>query len=209
MKNKIVIILSKLLVLASCNFGDTSQLDKCLKATIKENNCFIALTAEEVADIKSVKLKTQCINDSALFYGKVMYDFLMNTNTENLYFDRYLIFSSSDQEILSFDKIESMIILEKKKLFDKLISDIKNKSFKNVYQLFSYEIKNESNFEEFVSQIEPLIVKGYKTFEGFTIVSEAGQKYLSFAMSNNGNNRIIITFLMDFSKDDIYGYSIE
>jgi hypothetical protein len=208
MKNKFLISLTitHAVLLLGCNLGETSKLEKSLKVVIKENDCLIGLKSTKTNNTKHLVLTTKCENNSSLFYGKVLFDYISNINKDGLYFDNYTIENNSNQEIISFNKDEWRVILDKEKLFNKVVNKLENKNFKDCYELLADEIKTQIEFEDFKSSIVPLINDNYKQFEGLTLLSQEGKKYISFSRTN-GINRVIITFLLDLDDDVIYGYS--
>lgn len=167
----------------------------------------IGLKSTSENNSKKLLLTTQCKNTSALFFGKVIFDFAINAGKENLHFDEYSIQTSSNQEIVSINDSELKIILKKKKLFDEVVDDAQRKNFKMTYKLLRDEIKAETNYEQFVSAIEPNLKINYVEFDGFVLNSENGEEYITFSRSN-GKKRIIVSFFLD-SSDTIVGYSLE
>lgn len=208
MKSRFLIILTLLQILSSCDLGETAKLDSCLKATIHENNCSIALKSTNTNNQKDLILTTQCESDSILFYGKVLYDFVSNLSKEKVHFDNYSIQNNSSQELLSFDKNEWEIISAKKKLFDKVVDGLQNRNYKKMYDLLNVEIKSQLSYEDIKATIEPSLKSKYNKFEGLTLMSVDGEKYISLSRTN-GKHRILITFSFAKSIDTIYGYSLE
>ncbi|AEA43380.1 hypothetical protein [Fluviicola taffensis] len=210
MKNKFLIILAiaQVIFFSSCNLKETSILDKSLKTTIDENSCLIALKSTSDNNKRNVVLTTQCESDSILFYGKVLYDFVSNLSKEGVHFDNYSIQNISNQELVSFDKNEWIIISAKRKIFDKIVDELQTKNYKKMYALLSTEIKSKISYEDMKSNVKTLLKSKYNKFEGLSLMSVNGEKYISLSRTN-GKNRILITFSFEKSNDKVYGYSLE
>jgi hypothetical protein len=208
MKYKFLIILTFIQFLSSCDLGESAKLEKCLKATIYENNCSITLNRINTNIKKDLVLTTQCENDSILFYGKVLYDFVLNLSKEKIHFDNYSILNNSKQELISFKDIEWGIISEKRDFFNKVVDGLEAKNYKKLYDLLSLKVKSQFSYEAFKRTIEPSLKKKYDKFEGFTLLFVDGDKYISFSKTN-GKHRILITLSFEKSVDIIYGYSLE
>ena len=193
--------------LSSCNISETASLDKCLKATIEENNCMIALKSSERKGVKTLLLNTQCGNYSNMFYGKVLYDFRMNAKREKLYFDNYSI-QNNLQDIFSLTKDEFEIILDKKKDFDKTVDELhENDKLRKIYDRLDIKIQGHlkySDFELVTGKIRPT----YDQFEGFTLIELEDGRYVTMSKTN-AKNRVLITYSLTPSQNTIFGFSLE
>jgi hypothetical protein len=208
MKYKFLIILTLIQFLSSCDLGENAKLEKCLKATIYENNCSITLNRINTNNKKDLVLTSQCENDSILFYGKLLYDFVLNLSKEKIHFDNYSILNNSKKELISFNNIEWGVISEKIDFFNRVVDGLEAKNYKKIYDFLSLEVKSQISYEDFKKTLDSSIKTKYDKFEGFTLLTVDGKKYICLS-TTNGKYRILITLSFEKYIDIIYGYSLE
>jgi hypothetical protein len=208
MKYKFLIILTFIQFLSSCDLGENAKLEKCLKATIYENNCSITLNRINTNNKKDLVLTSQCENDSILFYGKLLYDFVLNLSKEKIHFDNYSILNNSKKELISFNNIEWGVISEKIDFFNRVVDGLEAKNYKKIYDFLSLEVKSQISYEDFKKTLDSSIKTKYDKFEGFTLLTVDGKKYICLS-TTNGKYRILITLSFEKYIDIIYGYSLE
>ena len=195
-----------LMSIFSCGFSETKKLDNSLRKTIDENNCQLELKSMEKNDTKQLKLKLLSRNDSAFFYGKVLYDFINYSKKEQLKFNNYSICTYQDQEILFLSEKDFEIVSRKKSLFDKHIKMLCKNDLNGFVMKMDTSILNHIDTIDFKQSIIKNNLSNKTKFNGFKI---DGKTYISFSTINENNKNIIISYLYDDDSDNILGFSIK
>jgi hypothetical protein len=194
-----------LMSIFSCGFSETKKLDNSLRKTIDENNCQLELKSVQKNETKQLKLKLLSRNDSAFFFGKVLYDFINYSKEEQLKFDNYSICTYKDQEILFLSEKDFEIVCRKKSLFDEHIKMLCKNDLNSFVMKMDTSILNHIDTLDFKQSIVKNNLRNKTKFNGFKLDDKT---YISFSTINENNKNIIISYLLDDDSDKIFGFSI-
>lgn len=206
MINKFFIIGFSLFVISSCiNNSKLSLVTGIIKEISVVNDCPISF---EIVENKTSELilNFECDdNQDGVKYGYLLLEVYSRLDIQKATFEKYSV-KRKGEIIFDLTLKEMQEIKKLRILFENNVTLLKDKDYTQFYNRFGNEIKEMYSKAELTKNFDKLLASEYY-FQGFTVSSFKGEKYVLFK-SINKNQYIILSFKLNGNSDNII-YAIE